>query len=34
LIARKKLLFAEPREVDNAVQDLFKRAFFAKAKNE
>lgn len=34
LIARKNLLFAEPREVDNAVQDLFKRAFFAKAKNE
>ena len=34
LIARKKLLFAEPREVDNAVQDLFKRAFLTKAKNE
>lgn len=25
LIARKKLLFAEPREVDTAVQDLFNR---------
>ena len=34
LIARKKLLFAEPREVDIAVKDLFKRAFLTKAKNE
>ena len=25
LIARKKLLYAEPREVDSAVQDLFNR---------
>jgi len=25
LIARKKLLYAEPREVDTAVQDLFNR---------
>ena len=34
LIARKKLLFAEPREVDTAVQDLFNRICERTSKNE
>ena len=34
LIARKKLLFAEPREVDTAVQDLFNRMCHRASKNE
>ena len=34
LIARKKLLIAEPREVDSAVQDLFNRTFNRMSKNE
>lgn len=34
LIARKKLLYAEPREVDTAVQDLFYRICERMSKNE
>ena len=34
LIARKKLLYAEPREVDTAVQDLFNRICERMSKNE
>jgi len=34
LIARKKLLYAEPREVDTAVQDLFNRIYNRMSKNE
>ena len=34
LIARKKLLIAEPREVDAAVQDLFNRVCKPTSKNE
>lgn len=34
LIARKKLLYAEPREVDTAVQDLFNRICNRTSKNE
>ena len=34
LIARKKLLIAEPREVDTAVQDLFNRFIDRTSKNE
>lgn len=34
LIARKKLLYAEPREVDTAVQDLFNRFYDRTSKNE
>jgi len=34
LIARKKLLNAEPREVDTAVQDLFNRFIDRTSKNE
>jgi hypothetical protein len=34
LIARKKLLYAEPREVDTAVQDLFNRICHRMSKNE
>jgi len=34
LIARKKLLIAEPREVDAAVQDLFNRISNRTSKNE
>ena len=33
LIARKKLLYAEPREVDTAVQDLFNRMSYRTSKN-
>ena len=33
LIARKKLLIAEPREVDSAVQDLFNRMSNRTSKN-
>ena len=33
LIARKKLLYAEPREVDTAVQDLFNRMSNRTSKN-
>jgi ribonuclease P protein component len=34
LIARKRLLYAEPREVDTAVQDLFNRVCNRTSKNE
>ena len=34
LIARKRLLYAEPREVDAAVQDLFNRVCNRASKNE
>lgn len=34
LIARKRLLYAEPREVDTAVQDLFNRVSNRASKNE
>lgn len=34
LIARKRLLYAEPREVDAAVQDLFNRVCNRARKNE
>jgi len=34
LIARKRLLYAEPREVDAAVQDLFNRASNRASKND
>lgn len=34
LIARKKLLYAEPREVDTAVQDLFNRIINRRSNND